>query len=55
MIEKFLDAYEMKARVAPGLILSLPLLVVVVYAAPILSSWSIFAARARAVLRCSTD
>jgi hypothetical protein len=44
MIEKFLDAYELKARVAPGLILSLPLLVVVVYAAPILSSWSIFAA-----------
>jgi hypothetical protein len=44
MIEKFLDAYELKARVAPGLILALPMLVVAVYAAPILSSWSIFAA-----------
>jgi hypothetical protein len=44
MIEKFLDPYELKARIAPGLILILPLLVDVVYAAPILSSWPIFAA-----------
>jgi hypothetical protein len=44
MIEKFLDAYELKARVAPGLILALPMLVVAAYGAPILSSWSIFAA-----------
>lgn len=44
MIEKFLDPYELKARIAPGLILVLPLLADGIYAAPILSSWPIFAA-----------
>lgn len=44
MIEKFLDPYELKARIAPGLIIVLPVLVDVIYAAPILSSWPIFAA-----------
>ncbi len=44
MIEKILDDYELKARIAPGLILALPILVDAVYAAPILSSWPIFAA-----------
>ena len=44
MIEKFLDPYELKARIAPGLIVLLPLLATAIYAAPILSSWSIFAA-----------
>ena len=44
MIDKFLDPYELKARVAPGLIVALPLLVAAFYAAPVLSSWPIFAA-----------
>jgi hypothetical protein len=44
MIEKLLDDYELKARVAPGLILALPVLVDAVYAAPVLSTWPIFAA-----------
>lgn len=44
MIERFLDAYELKARIAPGLIVALPMLAVIIYAAPVLSSWSIFAA-----------
>jgi len=44
MIEKLLDEYELKARVAPGLIVALPVLVDAVYAAPILASWPIFAA-----------
>jgi len=44
MIEKFLDEYEVKARVAPGLIIALPVLVDAVYAAPALSGWPIFAA-----------
>jgi hypothetical protein len=44
MIEKYLDEYELKARIAPGLILALPVLVDAAYAAPILSSWPIFAA-----------
>lgn len=44
MIEKILDDYDLKARVAPGLIVALPVLVDTVYAAPILSSWPIFAA-----------
>jgi hypothetical protein len=44
MIEKFLDEYEVKARVAPGLIVALPVLVDAVYAAPALSGWPIFAA-----------
>jgi hypothetical protein len=44
MIEKYLDEYELKARIAPGLIVALPVLVDATYAAPILSSWPIFAA-----------
>ena len=44
MIEKFLDRYELKARIAPGVILVLPLLVDTFYLAPMLSSWPIFAA-----------
>ena len=44
MIEKLLDDYDLKARVAPGLIVAFPVLVDAVYAAPILSSWPIFAA-----------
>jgi hypothetical protein len=44
MIEKFLDPYELKARIAPGLILMLPFLAAATYAAPVLSSWSLFAA-----------
>jgi hypothetical protein len=44
MIDKFLDPYELKARIAPGLILVLPLLATMIYAAPVLSSWSLFAA-----------
>ena len=44
MIEKVLDEYELKARVAPGLIVALPVLVDSVYAAPILSSWPILVA-----------
>jgi hypothetical protein len=43
MIEKILDPYELKARVAPGLILALPLLAVTIFTAPVLSSWPIFA------------
>lgn len=44
MIDKFLDPYELKARIAPGLILSVAVLVDVVSAAPVLSSLPIFAA-----------
>jgi hypothetical protein len=44
MIEKFLDPYELKARIAPGLILSVAVLVDVVYAAPLLSNLPLFAA-----------
>jgi len=44
MIEKFLDPYEIKARIAPGLILSVAVLVDVVLTAPVLSSLPIFAA-----------
>jgi hypothetical protein len=44
MIERFLDAYDVKARVAPGLIIALPLMVAVFYAAPIVTSWPIFTA-----------
>jgi hypothetical protein len=43
MIEKYLDEYELKARIAPGLIVALPILVDAIYTAPILSSWPIFA------------
>jgi hypothetical protein len=44
MIEKVLDEYEIKARMAPALILILPLVVAILYAAPVLSSWPVFAA-----------
>jgi hypothetical protein len=43
MIEKVLDEYELKARVAPGLILAFPVLADVLYATPSLSSWPTFA------------
>src|SRR5262245_2042059 len=44
MIDKFLDPYELKAGIAPGVILVLPILVDSAYATPMLSSWSMFAA-----------
>jgi hypothetical protein len=44
MLEKYLDAYELKARVAPGLIVALPMLVVAFYTAPVLRSWPFFTA-----------
>jgi hypothetical protein len=43
MIDKFLDPYELKARIAPGLILSVAVLVNVVLAAPLLSNLPLFA------------
>lgn len=44
MIDKFLDPYELKARIVPGLLLALAVLVDLVFAAPVLSSLPIFAA-----------
>jgi hypothetical protein len=44
MFQKFLDAYDLKARIAPGMILVFPILVDALYAAPILNSWAIFTA-----------
>jgi hypothetical protein len=44
MIEKFIDEYEVKARLAPGLIVSLPALVDAIHVVPSLSNWPIFAA-----------
>ena len=44
MIDKFLDPYEIKARIAPGLILSVAVLVDLVFTAPVLSTLPIFAA-----------
>lgn len=44
MLEKYLDEYEIKARVAPGLILAFPILVDAAVAAPVLSNLPIFAA-----------
>jgi hypothetical protein len=44
MVEEFLDPYEIKARIAPGLILSVAVLVDVVCAAPLLSNLPLFAA-----------
>ena len=38
MIEKILDDYDLKVRVAPGLIVTLPVLVDAVYAAPTLKA-----------------
>lgn len=43
MMEKFLGEYDLKARVAPGLILALPILVDTFYAAPLISALPIFA------------
>lgn len=43
MIEKFLNTYELKARVAPGLILALPIISSILYAAPALKNLPIFA------------
>jgi hypothetical protein len=42
MIEQFHDSYDLKARLALGLIVALPLLVDAVYAAPDASSWPMF-------------
>jgi hypothetical protein len=44
MIDKFLDPYEIKARIAPGLILSVAALVDLIFAVPVLSNIPIFAA-----------
>jgi hypothetical protein len=44
MIEKFIDEYEVKARIAPGLIVALPAVVDVVYMVPVLGNLPIFAA-----------
>ena len=44
MIEKFIDEYEVKARLAPGLIVALPALVDAIHVVPSLSNWPIFAA-----------
>lgn len=44
MIDKFLDPYEIKARIAPGLILSVAVLVDLVFTAPVLSTLPMFAA-----------
>jgi len=43
MIDKFLDEYELKARIAPGLIVALPALVDVIYMVPVLGSLQVFA------------
>lgn len=44
MIEPFLDPYEVKARLLPALLLAIPILVDVTYAAPRLTQWPVFAA-----------
>lgn len=44
MIEKFIDEYELKARIAPGLIVVLPALVDLIYLVPVLGNWPVFAA-----------
>ena len=38
MIGKFLEEYELKARIAPGLIVALPALFEAVYMVPVLSN-----------------
>jgi hypothetical protein len=43
MIEKFIDEYELKARIAPGLIVALPALVDAIHVMPSLSNWPILA------------
>jgi hypothetical protein len=44
MIDKFLDEYDLKARIAPGLIVALPALVDVIYMVPVIGSVPVFAA-----------
>jgi hypothetical protein len=44
MIDGFLDPYELKARIAPGVIIVLPALADIAYAAPVVNTWSGFAA-----------
>ena len=44
MIEKFIDEYELKARLAPGLIVALPGFVDLIYLIPALGSWPAFTA-----------
>jgi len=44
MIEKFIDEYEVKARLAPGVIVALPALIDAIYLVPALSSWPVFTA-----------
>jgi len=44
MIEKFIDEYELKARIAPGLIVALPALVDLIYMVPALGNLPVFAA-----------
>jgi len=44
MIEKLLDAYELKAKIFPGLVVALPILATATYALPVLGSWALFAA-----------
>jgi len=43
MIEKVLDEYEIKARIAPAIVLVLPPVVAVFYLTPALGSWPVFA------------
>jgi hypothetical protein len=44
MIEKFLDEYELKARIVPGVIIAIPLLADIAYAASTVRNWPGFAA-----------
>jgi hypothetical protein len=44
MIDKWLDPYELKARILPGLIIIFPILIDGLYIVPLLGSWPIFAA-----------
>ena len=44
MIEKWLDPYDLKARIVPGLLIVFPILIDALYSAPVLSNWSVFAA-----------
>lgn len=42
MLKDLLDPYELKARIAPGLIIALPVLADALYSSPSLSGWPIF-------------
>ncbi len=42
MIEKWLDPYDLKSRVVPGLIIIFPILVDALYSTPLLSNWPVF-------------